>query len=73
MPKPEKGMDIYLDSFLIPLGTDAFILTMIHSPDLAYSTMATQLPGTYAVFSSKLRMTSPLCSVPPLPVLRSRL
>lgn len=44
--QPEKGVEIYLGSFPIPLGTDAFILTTLCSPDLAYSAMATQLSGT---------------------------
>lgn len=47
---PEKGEEIYLDSFSVLQGTDAFILTTHHSPDLAYSAMATQLPATCAVF-----------------------
>lgn len=44
--QPEKESEIYLDSFPVPLGTDAFILTALCSPDLAYSAMATQLSGT---------------------------
>lgn len=70
--QPEKGEEIYLDSFPILLGTDAFILTTHHHPDLAYSAMATQLPGTCAVFSPRLCMTCSLYSAPPCPLLRSK-
>lgn len=63
--QPEKRAETYLDRFPIPLGTDAFILTTLHSPDLAYSAMATQLSGTCAVFSPRLRMTSSLSSEHP--------
>lgn len=62
-------MEIYLDSFPIPLGTDTFILTTLHSPDLAYSAMATQLSGTCAVFSPRLcvyDVSLLLCSPSPL-------
>lgn len=44
--QPKKEVEIYPDSFPILLGTDAFILTTLCSPDLAYSAMATQLSGT---------------------------
>jgi len=44
--QPEKRAEIYLDSFPILLGTDAFILSTLRSPDLAYSAIATQLSGT---------------------------
>lgn len=70
--QPEKGEEIYLDSFPLLLDTDTFFLTKHHRPDLAYSAMATQLPGTCAVFSPRLYMTCSLCSAPPCP-LRSRL
>lgn len=44
--QPEKGVDIYLDSFPILLGADTLILTTLLRPDLAYSAVGTQLSGT---------------------------
>lgn len=64
--QPEKREEIYLDSFRILLDTVTFILTTHHCPDLAYSAMATQLPGTCAIFSPRLYICS-LCSAPPCP------